>query len=188
VLSAEQLAPKRAVPILRTTYHQLAELGAYEGRRVQLINGTVVDVSSLGTPHANAIRVLNRYFVSHTRPELDVMVQLPPAASNDSEPEPDFAFVPRLTGEQQDHPASALLVIEVADSSLRLDLGPKAAVYAQCKVPEYWVIDLAARSTVVHRAPRGAKFASVPRVPWGSTLCSTSLPELSVRLADLLNR
>ena len=92
VLTAEQIAPKRAVPILRTTYHQLGELGVYAGRRVQLVYGTVIDMSPMGTPHANAIRMLNRSFVTHTAPDIDVMVQLPIAAADDSEPEPDFGL------------------------------------------------------------------------------------------------
>lgn len=68
MLTAEQIAPRRAVPILRTTYRQLTELGAYQGRRVQLLYGTVIDMSSMGTPHAMAIRLLLRYFVTQTPP------------------------------------------------------------------------------------------------------------------------
>jgi Uma2 family endonuclease len=185
VLTAEEIAPKRAVPILRTTYHQLGELGVYQGRRVQLIYGTVIDMSPMGTPHANAIRVLNRFFVSNTPANIDVMVQLPLAAAVDSEPEPDFAFVRALKGPSEDHPSTALLVVEVADSSLKLDLGPKATLYAECKVPEYWVIDLKTRSTAVHRAPKKGKYTSVRRVPWATALTSDALG-LTVRLGDLL--
>ncbi len=189
MLSAQDIAPKQAVPITRAAYHHLAELGAYEGRRVQLIYGTVINMSPMGTPHANAIRVLNRYFVMHTGAEYDLMVRLPLAASTDSEPEPNFALVPRLdTADTADHPATALLVVEVADSSLRLDLGPKASLYAECRVPEYWVVDLKGRATVVHRGPKRGKYTSVRRVAWSSVLTSTAVPSLAVRLADVLVR
>ena len=188
MLTAEQIAPNRAFPTLRKTYHQLGELGVYQGRRVQLLYGTVIDMSSMGTPHANAIRVLTRYFVTHTSKAMDVMVQLPIAASDESEPEPDFAFVPSRPVSEDDHPATALLVVEVADSSLKLDLGVKALLYAECGVPEYWVLDLKARSTVVHRAPRRGKYTSCRRVPWTSLLKSISVPSLSLRFAPILSR
>lgn len=186
VLTAEQIAPKQAVPILRTTYHQLGELGVYAGRRVQLVYGTVIDMSPMGTPHANAIRMLNRCFVTHTAPDIDVMVQLPIAAADDSEPEPDFAFIPQLKRATEDHPSTALLVVEVADSSLKLDLGPKSSLYAECRVPEYWVVDLKARSTVVHRVPRRGKYTSVRRVAWSAVLTSTAVAGLSIKLTDIL--
>ena len=185
MLTAEQIAPKQAVPILRTTYHQLGELGVYQGRRVQLIYGTVIDMSPMGTPHANAIRLLTRYFVKGAPEEVEVMVQLPLAAAVDSEPEPDFAFIRQLEGPTEDHPSTALLVVEVADSSLKLDLGPTASLYAECRIPEYWVIDLKARSTVVHRLPKKGMYSSVRRVPWSSTLTSDPTG-LSVKFAELL--
>jgi Uma2 family endonuclease len=186
VLTEEQIAPKRAVPILRTAYHQLGELGFYEGLHVQLVYGTVIDMGSMAPLHANAIRALTRAFVTHSGPAIEVMVQLPIAAADDSEPEPDFAFIRQIKTPSDDHPTTALLVVEVADTSLRLDLGPKAALYAECKVPEYWVIDLKARSTVVHRVPRRGMYSSVRRVPWANLLTSTGVAGLSLRLGDIL--
>jgi len=169
-------------------YRQMGEVGLFEGRRVQLIDGVVVDMGAMGTPHAEAIRVLTRVFVTLAGSEVDVMVQLPIAASEVSEPEPDFSFVPRLQAPAEDHPATALLAIEVADSSLKFDLGRKARLYAETGVPEYWVIDLKARSTVVHLTPRRGRYASVKKVPWTSPLTSTSLPSITVRFAELLKR
>ena len=81
-----------------------------------------------------------------------------------------------------------LAYLEKQGYVLKLDLGPKATLYAQCRVPEYWVLDLAARSTVVHRAPRRGKYSSVRRVPWSTLLSSTSVAALSVRFADVLVR
>lgn len=188
MITAEQIAPIRAVPLLRTEYHQLAKAGAYAGRRVQLIFGTVIDMSAMGTEHAQTIRALIRHFVTSAPAELDVMVQLPIAAADDSEPEPDFAFVPHESKGAADHPRVARLLVEVADTSLKLDLGPKAQLYAASKVPEYWVIDLNARTTVVYRTPRRGKYTSVRRVPWTALLRSTAVPSLSVRLTEHLER
>lgn len=187
MLTMEQVAPHRLVPMKRATYHRLGELGEYQGRRVQLVFGSVIDMSPMGTPHRNAIRVLNRFFVELAPREFDVMVQLPLAVADDSEPEPDFAFVPRLV-EADEEFVEAQLVVEVSDSSLKLDLGPKARLYAEANVPEYWVIDLAGHGTVVHRGPKGGKYRSVRRVPWSRSLTSSVIPQLSVRFDEVLGR
>lgn len=186
MLSAEAISPIEPYRFRRPEYHRLGATGAFDGKRVQLIRGTIITMSPMGTPHAAAIRKLTRLLVSLAPDALEVCVQLPLAASDDSEPEPDFALVAEGDSSANDHPSTALLVIEIADSSLKLDLGPKAGLYAECRVPEYWVIDLAARTTVVHAHPRRGKYTSVHRVPWSRTLVAATVPEISVRLADLI--
>ncbi len=69
----------------------------------------------------------------------EVRIQGSFAASDGSEPEPDIAVVP--TGEYDDtHPGVAWLVVKVAEASLRKDLGPKARLYAESGVEEYWEV------------------------------------------------
>ena len=184
MLTTAEIAPKRAFPILRSTYHQLGEAGVFQGRRVQLVYGTIIDMSPMGIPHRTALRVLNRTFVELVPRTWDVMVQVPLDLADDSEPEPDFSFVPRFTpGEVEPH---AAVVMELADSSLKLDLGPKARLYAEAKIPEYWVLDLSAHQTVVHHSPRAGRYTKVRRVPWIRVCESKQIPELSVRFADVL--
>jgi Uma2 family endonuclease len=186
MLTAEAISPIEPFRFSRPEYHRLGESGAFAGKRVQLIRGTVITMSPMGLLHALAIRRLTKLFVSQAPDALVVCVQLPLAAAADSEPEPDFAFVAERDLKGDDHPSTAVLVVEVADSSLRLDLGPKADLYAECKVPEYWVVDLGARATFVHLSPRRGKYTSVHRVPWSRTLAANAVPEVSVRLAELL--
>ena len=81
------------------------------------------------------------------------------------------------------HPAGALLVAEVAESSLRRDLGIKAQVYAEAQVPTYWVLDLAAGEMVVHTTPSEGRYRQVERV--GGTAEVTAVG-VTVSMADLL--
>jgi Uma2 family endonuclease len=85
----------------------------------------------------------------------------PLALGEHSEPEPDVAVV---AGRPLDyvaaHPSTAALVVEVADSSLRLDRRFKAAVYARAGVPEYWIVNLVARTLEVYRDPQPAPNAA----------------------------
>jgi hypothetical protein len=102
------------------------------------------------------------------------------AIGNDSEPEP--AIVPH--GPCDEHPSTALLIIEVADSSRAFDLGPKAALYARAKVP-YWVIDVTREEIIVHRRPKAARYTSVRTVGRTHELVSSAVPSVRLTLRDL---
>jgi Uma2 family endonuclease len=69
-----------------------------------------------------------------------------------SMPEPDIAVVP-LRDYRHAHPSEALLVIEVAVTSLGTDTQIKPALFAAARVPEYWVVDVPAKRVLVHRGP-----------------------------------
>jgi Uma2 family endonuclease len=86
------------------------------------------------------------------------------------------------------HPDSALLVIEVASSSLRDDLERKARLYARAQVEEYWVIDVAAGSVTVHLGRAEGRWTSVAAFGRESVLAPRLLPQVQVTLADLLRK
>lgn len=171
----------------RRDYHQLDKTGAFKGRRVQLIAGTVITMSPMGTAHATLITRLTGLLVPTLNPlGYDVRIQLPLAVSEDSEPEPDFAILRQGSWGPDDHPATALLIIEVADSSRRLDLGPKALIYAAALVAEYWVLDPQQRMATIHTSPRRGRYAKIRHHrSEGGALSSTSIPDLEVRLEKL---
>lgn len=77
----------------------------------------------------------------------------------------------------------ALLVVEVADTSLRYDLNTKAPIYAAYGVPEYWVINAGTLTTMVHRRPSGKVWGFVDEVAPGDTLTSSLAPALSVSVS-----
>lgn len=184
--SAESILSPRGLEMSRRAYHQLGERGAFEGLRVQLVNGTVIVMSPMGTPHAFMVAKLSRHLFRQAPEQFDVRVQLPIAASDDSEPEPDFAIVEADMKPGADHPTTASLIIEVADSSLTLDLGPKARLYAACRVAEYWVIDLKTNTLVVHRSPQRGRYTSVRRHDRTRTVNALQVPGVTLRLNDFL--
>jgi Uma2 family endonuclease len=110
-----------------------------------------------------------------------VLVQLPLAAGEYSEPEPDIAVVP-IDEPRDRHPQRALHVIEVADSTVRLDLGRKARIYAAAGVPVYWVIDLPGDVVHVHTDPTPDGYTTVETYPADarsrSAACTLSLRDL----------
>jgi Uma2 family endonuclease len=96
-------------------------------------------------------------------------ISLPPA----SEPEPDGAVVRGEIDRYRDHPplaADILSVIEVADSSLSVDLGPKLKAYATAGIPQYVVADLVNDYVIIHEAPAAEVYARVTRLARGETI------------------
>jgi Uma2 family endonuclease len=149
------------LPLLRLTrkqYEQMAEAGVFDpDQRVELLNGMVVPMTPQGFPHASVIARLNRILVRLCGDDATVAPQLPLAASDDSEPEPDLYVFARDQGIDR-HPERALLVIEVAATSQRKDRLVKGAIYAAANVPEYWLIDVMRQVIEVYREPMGDHF------------------------------
>lgn len=81
-----------------------------------------------------------------------VRIQLPFDAPGESEPEPDGLVCTREQGNRHIHPNQAVLVVEVADSSLKDDR-EKALEYAAAQIPEYWIVDVNNRCIEVYRQP-----------------------------------
>jgi Uma2 family endonuclease len=124
-----------------------------EDERLELIGGELVPMSPKGNQHEIVKRaLLDRWF--RARPE---EVHLAPETtfrlSEDTYLEPDVVIYPRSTGIRGLSASNILLVAEIADSSLRYDIGRKAALYASFGIRELWVIDAVRLTTRVFREP-----------------------------------
>jgi Uma2 family endonuclease len=163
----------------------MVSLGFFREERLELIHGIVLRMSPIGADHASVVDQLNELFVLRLAGRARVRIQHPLAASDDSEPEPDVAIVP-LGDYSKEHPRRALLVIEVAVSSLAYDRETKGPLYASAGVPEYWIVDVEGRAIEVYSAPDGARYAHVRRVPIGERVSPASFPEIEVGPGDLI--
>ena len=76
----------------------------------------------------------------------------------------------------------ALLVVEIADTSLSYDLTTKASLYASHGVREYWVINAVTLVTKVHRQPSGDRYASTAEIGPSNRLAAFLIPSLSLSL------
>ncbi len=151
--------PVEALPLWRiplVRYHELIEAGIFDDDdRAELLEGLLVQMSPKGAEHDDAVAWLTRQFVL----ALDEAFQVRPQSaltleSSGSEPEPDLAVV-AADAPRPYHPAEALLVIEVARSSLPKDRLVKARLYARAGIPEYWLVNLTDRHVELFAAPQG---------------------------------
>jgi Uma2 family endonuclease len=181
----------------RQEYEHLAGLGAFAGRRVELIGGQIVKMSPKGSPHSVSNTLVEEALaLVFPRRLYYVRTQDPLALGEYDEPEPDAAVViggPRdyLAG----HPTAkqTVLVVEVADSSLAYDLGAKADIYAAAGIDDYWVVNLPDRVVEVHRRPAphpasetGHRYAERQTIPLGSYVTPLAAPDQRILVDEML--
>jgi Uma2 family endonuclease len=169
-----------------TDVQAMVEAGILEeNSRVELLDGVLVEMSPQDPAHAHPLRVLMRLGAPVAAAAgLDMSVQGPvDVGSPVTLPEPDFAIVPVTPIDR--HPTGALLVVETGNTSLRMDLGPKARIYAEAGIPEYWVLDVKRREIVVHREPAESRYERVERVGVGDSVTAVAVA-LTVAVADLV--
>lgn len=111
--------------------------------RVELLDGIIVAMPPHAPLHAFGVRRVQRVLEAALGAGALVSIQLPLIAGDMSVPEPDVAV---LRGREEDylhcHPTDALLVVEVADSSLPQDRLTKTRIYARARIAEYWIVNL----------------------------------------------
>lgn len=135
-------------------YYKMAEIGFFDGKRVELIEGQVLEMTPMLSGHATATMLVAEALRKAFASRHFLRVQLPLSVSDTSDPEPDVAVIEGGIRNYRDaHPTTAALVIEVADSSLDYDLTDKASLYASARVAEYWVVNLPQRRLEVFQTP-----------------------------------
>jgi Uma2 family endonuclease len=189
---ATDILSRYQVPRHRLTladYYRLGEAGILgEADRVELLEGQLVDMSPIGPRHALATGALTELLVLAVTGRAHVRVQLPIHLDDYSEPQPDLALLRKpWQGYPHDHPRppDVYLLIEISDSSLDFDLGPKLELYARSGIREFWVVDVANNRVLVHRDPRDGKYASTATVEMSGTLQVEALPAVTIPVAAL---
>jgi Uma2 family endonuclease len=153
-------------------YYKMAEAGILtDPHRVELIDGEIIDMPAIGSPHAATMNRLARFISRALRDEVAlVSVQSPLRLDAFNEPEPDLMLLrPRADGYRTSHPRAAdvLLLVEVSESSLAYDRSTKLALYTKFGVPEVWIVDLVGGAVEAYREPEEGAYASRERLTGG---------------------
>ncbi len=167
---------------------QMVEAGILgEDEPVELIRGQLVAMSPSNTPHAVAVMKTYDALRTSCPRSFSVMSQSTYRLLDDSIPEPDMAV---FRGQPDDlfggYP-TPVLVVEVAGTTLRTDRTVKQALYAEAGVPEYWILNLGARTLEVYRDPAGEAYATKTTHDEGGAVAPRFAPEAApLAVADLL--
>ena len=169
-------------------YHELVNVGLlHEDDRVELIGGRLVAMEPIGSRHFSVVTELHRLLVRSVGERARVGVDAPIELSDDNEPQPDLALLrPRADRYFKSLPRAAdvLLLIEVADSSLRYDRTEKMRLYAKHGIPEYWVVDVELRRLTVFLDPGEDGYRTEKDLDEG-VIRAALVPEVEIRLQDL---
>jgi Uma2 family endonuclease len=156
-----------------------------EDERVELLHGVLTAVSPKSPQHVAVKLRLVRWLSSLDGDRYVVRTEDPLAVPDrTSLPEPDIAVVHR-DDTTIAHPAAALLVVEIAASSLRTDTQVKPALYAAAGVPELWVVDVPGREVRVLREPAAGGYAAERRAGRAEALQALRVPAPPLALEDV---
>lgn len=173
----------------RQEYDRLIDTGILGPEdRVELLDGEIVVTFPKNPPHSVAVQLTAEALRAVFSSGFVVRSQEPFGAGDDSEPEPDVAVVPgRPRDYARAHPTTAVLLVEVSDSSLELDRQRKGSLYARAGVPEHWIANLIDRTVEVYRGPHPDGTWEVRAVyREGRSLSPLSAPNASIAVVDLL--
>lgn len=186
------LAPqiKESEPSLRKLtidqYHKLGEAGILHPKdRVELIDGLLVQMAPIGPEHQFILEKLNDIFSEQKKGRYKVGPGRPILIPDFDEPQPDMVLFKIDAGSRRQHaaPQEIHLVIEVSDTTLKYDSEEKRLAYERAGIPEYWIVDVAAKSIRVLRLNRREKYRET-RYAKGS-IAVQAFPDVIVDLAEL---
>lgn len=176
-------------PITVSAYHRMGETGILDPtQRTELIDARIIDMAPIGSEHADTVNRITRTLIKMLPEAIIVSIQNPVYLDETNEPEPDIALLrPREQPYREAHPgpADVLLIIEVADTSLRYDRDVKLPLYARHRIPEVWLVDVATNRLHVYREPIEAHYRLHVQPQRDETLTLGALESLSIDLSRL---
>jgi Uma2 family endonuclease len=171
---------------LQFSYKELLKLeraGLLAGKRVELIDGELIEMSPANPPHAIATTELSEALILALGDRAKVSVHNPLRLSRDMDdkhlPLPDIAVIERRA--YRDHPQAedVYFLIEVADTSLSDDRGKKLALYASRGIPEYWIVNLLDQQIEVYTDPKGSEYLTRRTYGLSDSFAPSRFPEVA---------
>jgi len=179
----------------RHEYARLIDRGFLdEDDPIELLDGLLLVKEPQRSPRRTAVLLVAKALERAFGEGWFVQTQSPIILDDRSEPEPDVCVVRGSPRDYVDaHPTHPALVVEVAQSGLRLARGRKAAAYARARIADYWIVSLVDRVLEVHREParpgparRHWGYAAIETLGADATITPLSAPSAGIRVADLL--
>jgi Uma2 family endonuclease len=169
-------------------YQKIVETGIFGDRRIELIEGNLIEVSPETPNHANCNNKVYKYFLTLFNSLADVR-SAHPISLLTSQPQPDLilAQLPdTLYDSKHPQPEDIYLLIEISYSTLSYDLNEKKQIYAKSNIEEYWIIDLENNRLIIFRYPQEEDYQDKLELNSGLVSCLT-FPDIKLDIKRLLN-
>lgn len=176
-------------------FDRLADLGFFgPEERLELICGDLVKRNSFSPPEATALILSCQALLAVFGLGFDVRSQMPLAVDDYNRPDPDISVVKGVPRDYaKSHPTTAILVLEISDTTLLFDQTQKQGIYARAGIPEYWIVNLRDRLLEVYRQPvpiagypLGHGYQQVLRLTDNDTIAPLAIESATIAVADLL--
>lgn len=172
----------------------MVELDWFEDKCVELIGGEIIEMAPMLSPHWTALVLVQDELRKIFGEGFIVAGQLPLQMPNNSEPQPDVAVIRGGPRSYKDGlPTTAVLVVEISDTTLRYDRTTKASLYAAAGIEDYWILNLKARQLEVLRSPVeqarqkfGWAYLEKLEIKATGSIAPLAAPEVQIKVADLL--
>jgi len=166
-------------------YDEMIAAGLFEPREehhVELIEGEIVPMSPIGPPHSEHVEIFTEWSFD-VRPRAEVKIRVQDSLGIpelDSVPEPDLFWARRRDySKRRPEARDILLLVEVAESSLRKDRGEKARLYARAGIADYWIVNVKGRSIEVRRDPQNGNYQCVKVFHPGDVVALLAFPTIA---------
>lgn len=174
-------------------FHRVRDSGVWEGRKILLIDGELIEMPAAKPPHDMALTLADYLFKALFGKGHVVRIQMGMVFNINTDPIPDLAVVPGDPRTMVSSPETAELILEVSDTSFDYDTNEKMSLYAAAGIADYWVIDLTGRRVLVYRSPAadatkkyGHGYTNLSVLTPGQSLAPLAAPNSPVAAADLL--
>ncbi|HET6566473.1 MAG TPA: Uma2 family endonuclease [Rhodothermales bacterium] len=171
-------------------YHLMGEAGIlHEDDRIELIAGKLITLPPIGAPHLLCVNRMTKLFVLALDRAgvqgVEVSPQNPVRLGQNDEPQPDLVLLRELESPASfPSPEDIVLLVEVADMTLRYDRRVKVPMYAAAGVPEVWIVDIGGDRIEVYRDPEGKRYKGRSVYSRGETIGVVALPALETFSVD----
>jgi Uma2 family endonuclease len=165
-------------------YHTIINTGLLVERRVELLNGLIVQMSPESPLHADLNRTIANKFRLALGNQVIVSEGKPVTISDYSEPESDIALL-KPASYRFSHPTAndIYLIIEFANTSLDKDTQEKRVAYAEAGIEDYWVANLRDRLLIVYRRPLDGDYQTQQQLTSG-VISPLVFPSLTIKVSD----
>ncbi len=157
--------------------------------RVELVDGLLIVPPPHDPPHSSTILRMQVRLTSRFGERVLISQQLPIIVSALSEPEPDFALLrwrDDFYASETATNADVFAIVEVSDTTLRMDRGRKQIIYARAGIPEYWIVDVRAKQIEIYRNPQGDAYPEPRIAKKGETVAFAAFPDAVFTVDELL--
>ena len=169
-------------------YHRLGEVGILgEDDRVELLDGDLITMAPIGGEHRTLVDSLNLLFASRVeKNRYRIGIQNPISLDSYSEPQPGVVLYNSSVLGRHPQPNEVFLLVEVADTSLSYDTGPKLEAYARSRIREVWVIDAIRRRVLVHRQPDQGRYQAKLELAVDGVVTVEVFPDITLPVSTFL--